>query len=102
MSMIERGALTIRHRAVPCGQVYSYIARCGACGLEVESPRGDMPNVGLADLRASRPPSGTLRGRTGDGDAGRPWQIVSGNDANGGNIPPFVRCGGCRGDRAIT
>ena len=95
MSIIERGTLTIRRQAVPCGRVYSYVARCGACDLQVESLPGDMPGAGLASLRGPYAPVGQHRG---DGD-GRPWLIITGNDANGGNFAPFVRCGACRSDR---
>lgn len=100
MRLIERGAVTIHRQVVPCGRVHSYIVRCGACGLEVESPGADMPNEGLAYLRGrelvvDRPTTGDRAGADG-----RPWLIVGGNDANGGNVPPFVRCGKCRRDRA--
>ena len=100
MSIIERGAITVHQHAVPAGRAYSYVVRCGACSLEVESPRVDMPNKGLALLRGRRATLGASS--IADGGDGRPWLIVTGNDANGGNIRPFVRCGDCRGDRDRT
>ena len=100
MTIIERGTLSVRKHAVPCGQLYSYTVRCGACGLEVESLRADMPNRGLAHLRGPRSSMDDPVGQNGDGGDGRPWLIVAGNDANGGNFAPFVRCGDCRGDRS--
>ncbi len=54
-----------------------------------------MPNVALAHLRG---PRSTTDGPIGASRDGRPWLIITGNDANGGNIRPYVRCGTCRGD----
>ncbi len=96
MSIIKRGAITVREHAAPPGRAYSYVVHCGACDLDDESLPARMPNEALAQLRRARPTTGAHR----DGGAGQPWLIITGNDANGGNVPPFVRCGDCRTDRA--
>ncbi len=98
MTIIKRGAIAVRGHAALTGRTYGYVVRCGACGLEAESPRAAMPNVALAHLRGSHSTTDGPTDATRAGGDGRPWLIITGNDANGGSILPFVRCGDCRGD----
>ena len=98
MSVIKRGTITVRSYLVSPGRAYSYVVQCGACGLEAESPPTGMPNETLAYLRGLRSAPDVLTDM--DHDVGRPWLIIDGNDANGGNFRPFVRCGACRTDPA--
>lgn len=99
---IKRGTITIREHMVSTSRVYGYAVQCGACGPEVESLPRAMPNGALAQLRGPRSMTDVPINAHRDGGDGRPWLIITGNDANGGNISPFVRCGACRGDRDQT